>query len=868
MKLLNELTISDLKHNKKRTIMTITGISLSVALIFTIIAMAFSLKDAMRSLILSSNGSYHFSLYDSKDYEGKIKNNRNVSKDFNINYLLGYSRNGSSYEYMPYYKLMATDKDGFSKNNLKLIDGRFPENTNEIVVSKAAIELGKIKISLGQNLVFNLGDRYFDSKPLFNSSYDDQETLIIKDKKTFKIVGIIDRPSDIIESYNDPGFSVFTLADEKAKDGVHISYFSFNDPGKESDYTNKLVDMLGENIVYNKDQSGDNTIPRLTFNYNLLRIDGGGFSESSLNAIYGIIAILILVIIFSSVSIIRNSFSISIVEKTRQFAILKSLGATDRQVKKNVLFEGFIQGLLGAIFGFIIGILATSILIIIVNKLLIIALNGIEFKLVLSFYTFIIPIIIGGLIVYLSSISIARRVMKLSPIEAIRSSNDIKIDPKKIKAPRYINKFFGIGGLIAYKNMKINKKKYRTTVLSLVVSISIFIGIFYLVDMTTKSIKLTFAPYIANYNISHVKYFGFNSDGGNKKQVEKDIEISKKLANNLLDGDKYAIYRSFIANSEKDIYSDEYLEALSSLTNMDKKELDPSLRILVLDDQYFQEILKENKLTDDSKFLIMNDLVGSENGKNKDLKPLKKLSIEISQNPSFLDEEGKNYNFSKKIELTEIDNPIVGFTKYQTIASDINIITSVSNLEESVYYDGSFLYIKAKDPYRTYEKLDKYLEDNNLAGYDLYNISRDLDIINNILLLLQIFGYGFIIIVTLIGITNIFNTITNNILLRKREFGALLSYGMSRKQLNRMNMLESIFLGTKSILFGVSIGILISIGTYLVLGYKVDINYSFPYIGVFISIIFVMLVVLLIMYYSISKISKQNIIDTIRDENL
>ena len=139
---------------------------------------------------------------------------------------------------------------------------------------------------------------------------------------------------------------------------------------------------------------------------------------------------------------------------------------------------------------------------------------------------------------------------------------------------------------------------------------------------------------------------------------------------------------------------------------------------------------------------------------------------------------------------------------------------------------------------------------------------------SNLFTLVGIFLYGFIIVISLIGITNIFNTITTNMELRKQEFAMLKSVGMTTKEFNRMIRLESLFMGVKSLFFGIPIGIALSYIIYHFLSEESGIPYKLPIVAIIISIAVVFILISLIMKYSMSKINKQNTIETIRNENI
>ena len=172
--------------------------------------------------------------------------------------------------------------------------------------------------------------------------------------------------------------------------------------------------------------------------------------------------------------------------------------------------------------------------------------------------------------------------------------------------------------------------------------------------------------------------------------------------------------------------------------------------------------------------------------------------------------------------------------------------------------------IDSADPVNTVE----YINNLDIENLDVFNINEQKEQINAVVLIVAIFAYGFIIVISLIGITNVFNTINTNMRLRSKEFAMLKSIGMTKKEFNRMIRLESLFYGLKSLLIGVPLGLLGGYAIFKATGNTIMLDYSFPTMAVLISIVFVFFVVWLIMKISISKVNKQNIIETIRNDNI
>ena len=187
---------------------------------------------------------------------------------------------------------------------------------------------------------------------------------------------------------------------------------------------------------------------------------------------------------------------------------------------------------------------------------------------------------------------------------------------------------------------------------------------------------------------------------------------------------------------------------------------------------------------------------------------------------------------------------------------------------ENEYSSRESLYIDSSKP----DKLQDDIEDlikNNRDNHYLYNTNEELKAMKSLFTLVAIFLYGFITVIALIGITNIFNTITTSMNLRRREFAVLKCIGMTTKEFNKMIRLESIMYGLKSLIISIPLGLILSVLIHraLVNGEFV-IPFKPPYLAIILAIVFVFTLIIVIMKYSLSKINKQNIIETIRNENI
>ena len=539
MSILNKLTIKNLKLNKRRTIVTIIGIILSVALICAVASMVSSFRESLIRFEINRDGNFHyeFSNVDSNTLR-EIKNNRNFDKVY-ISKNIGYLKlNNSKNEDKPYAYLIAMDDIAMSNVSLNLIEGRFPTNDNEIVIPRHLKTNGRVDYKIGETITLDYGDRVSDEYILNqnNPFNKDDETFKIKDTKTFKIVGIIERPSTIIENYSAPGYTFITYLNESVYSGEYNVYLRYTKDALKNRYevTAKLLDI--DPIKYQKYMTDLSSLteseidaveekivktPHIMNGY-LISLESMSLNDGTMKVLYMLATIVIIIIIVSSIFCIKNSFDISITEKTKQYGMFRSIGATSKQIKKNVLYEAFILGIIGIPLGILSGLFASYVLIKVCNYYLYGTLNGITLVFSTSFIAILISILLGSITIYFSALKSARRASKLSPIVAIRNSEDIKIKSKKLRTPKYIKSLFGVGGVISYKNLKRNKKKYRTTVISIVVSVSVFIGLYYFMNMAFSTLNLEVGK--SDVNIQLII-------GDNSKDKENNLNKIEQIFN-------------------------------------------------------------------------------------------------------------------------------------------------------------------------------------------------------------------------------------------------------------------------------------------------------------------------------------------------
>lgn len=846
MKLLNRLTLKSLKMNKKRTAVTIVGVLLATAMITTVSVLLSSTRTSLIAYETEQNGKFHYA-FENVDSEALkyIRENRQVESWYVLKDL-GYAKlPDSKNEYKPYLRIIAADNQAFEDCSLKLVEGRMPENEGEIIIAKHIRSNGGVDYNIGDKLSLDIGKRKSADGfvGLRGEYFLEEESLVKEFHKDYTVVGVIERPNMKIEPYQEAGYSVFTyLEDEDIEEGADIYvYYTQTGVKNREKVTQELEKVCGPVMFSNED---------------LLRYEVFAFSSSIMRMLACVAAVVIIIIMFTSIFCIRNSFAISITEKMKQYGMLASVGATSKQIRKNVFFEAAFLALFGIPLGVLSGVLAAYILIWVCNSFFEQSLS-----LRLIFSVSVLPILAAVILSYVTILVSARhsasRAAKVSPMEAIRGNEEIVIREKKIRSPKWVKRCFGIGGELADKNLRRSRKKYRTTVVSIVVSVSLFIAMWSFIHLAFGMVGYYYEDMSYNIGISL-------SSPEIQERMEAFIEEHETV-------ERYAMVHEMDGEiaAENLVYSEEYLK----LYDMSEGG-DAWIPIVSLGEKEYSRYLKELGLDaeeTEGKAILYSliDIRTGEEGKEVyrtipmygyqagDVVPYR-----IGQWGS--EDGGEDVkNISLEVAAVAQERPMgVDNTYAFLVVSDKKLkeISGITGKETMVSF-----HVQAGDADRLAEDLQKEFETDRI---NVNNRDEQVRQEKSLYIIFAIFLYGFIGVISLIGVTNIFNTITTNMELRSREFAMLKSIGMTKREFSRMIRLESLFYGGKSLLIGIPIGIALSLLIYRAFAEGAELGYSIPWGGILIAAAAVTVLVAGIMRYSLNRINKQNIIETIRNENI
>ena len=861
MNILKNIAHKNLQLNKKRNIVTIIGIILSVALITALSSLVVSFKESIINLEKHINGDFHYSFDGVQSNDLSIfENNRSIEKFYKVG-TLGYAKINTENEFIPYAYVITMDKNDFNSVGIELIDGELPKNNNEIIIPRHLRNNGKVDLKVGDTITLEVGSRMSEGYALGqNNPYEEtnNETIENTVSITYKVVGIFDRPSTSLEPFSSPGYTFITTNASGVKNYTVFARYTKNGLKNQYKVTAGILgvdaSVLKKNILefnYKEVYEKEPEKSKYTFDTNryLIMLETNAYGDSSMKALLVLSSIVTVIIIVTSVCCIKNSFNISITEKTKEYGILKSVGATTSQIKKSVYYEAFLLGSVGIPIGVISGVLASFILIHVVNffiKNMFVGNEYLIFK--ISYLSIVISIILSIVTIFMSSKKGAKIASKTSPMVLIRGNNDILVNSKKLKTPKFINKLFGIGGVVSYKNIKRNKKKYRTTIVSIVLSVSVYIALSYFVNTAFDVVKITKGDY--TYNLVYTSYTkDYNLNYNNVLNFSKHDTVKK-----------YSVVRTSIITGNFKASKD--FKKYNAYMSEEKPILNSVTFISVGKEEYLRYIsklgLNYNSVKD--KGILIDNNIGYDT----------KKKLEVSYNMTD-NKKGDIINFTSTKEDKTFDMELASVTNirpfgYENNYGSLVMVISDEYMERLDKLENVSLYVESTDPDKLQSDIDKMCKDTE--GCYVNNVDALIKQMKSIYTVIAIFLYGFIIVISLIGITNIFNTITTNMTLRKREFATLKSIGMTSNEFNRMIFLESFFYIFKSLLIGIPIGVLLSYLIFKGFTNQVLFSYKVPFKGIIVSIAIVCLLIVWLNNYSSKKANKGNVIETIRNENI
>lgn len=903
MNIMNKLTRKHVVGNKKRTLITILGVIISVAMLTAVATASASFMDFFQRLEIRNTGRWMVKFPNvSNEAMKEIEQDKNTKSCFFTKHegIALLEEDEHSHHMDPYLVVTGMDDKAWGEYFIEVVEGRLPQNDREIIINKEVNDVTSEDWKVGDKVSITFGNRYLvtdGKKEKINPEApyiwgDECEELFVPSqvKKEYTIVGMMNPP--VIEHVGGAGFSALTtfepsddtsfLKEENSQimANVFLNKVS-NNLYKETEELAQRVGVKPEELRYN----------------DLLLVYYGSSPNNTFNQMIDILTlILILIIMVGSISLIYNSFAISLSERSKQFGMLSSVGATKRQKQNAVFYEGFVIGCISIPIGIFSGILGMAITFRCVSPLLSSVVEVDEpLRLVVSAWSIVVAVIYSIITILISAYIPARRAAKITPIESIRQSKDIKITKKAVKTTKLTRRLFGLEGELAQKNLKRNKKRYRSLVFSLFVSIVLFISVssyvYYLSEayITSGEDK--------NYDVG-IHYL--NETHGETAELEKRTselkkqdEISEKIRGLSSVMEYQRVYASNFTFSTlvgelKQLVGEEYKKILIEFFGYSQERLgqylqseNVSFQVIALEDeeffQYATRVGVQKKVLEDTtipKAILVNTFRLQGGYKIKEIAPFDVKKNEVLSMEAI---EEANQKTQIKLQIVGMTEQLVmGCQKPSSPWESFPLVVAKSTLKKinrdlhrsEVDYR-SKVYLKLNQGANIEKEIETIMKEHGYdSSYYMNNHYASLQQTKQMIFVFSVFAYGFITLISLICIANLCNTISTSFAIRRREFAMLKSVGMTPKQFHKMVRMESMFYGIKALLFGLPISFFVSFFIYRIVSGNVSTGYTCPIHAFLFATIAVFVVVGTAMFYASRKIRKENIMDGLMAENI
>lgn len=872
MNVINKITLQGLKKNKTRTIVTIIGVILSAAMITAVTTLIASMQGYAINYAISDAGDWHAVLHNRDVQDLQALGATAGIEGLAVTQSAGYALlPGSLNDNKPYLHVVRFDQAALSTLPVHLLSGRMPEQADEVLVPETISNNGGVQYRVGDQLTLQLGQRVASDGSVLgqqdayqNGEEGLTERLVGTETRTFTVVGICNRPAGSVEGYSSPGYTLIaTLGSLAAGDTGSLNiYFKAIHPAGIYDLAQKI------GVAQQVNNPND-----VEFNSELLQFMGLSDSQNFTKVLYSLGAILLALIMVGSVSLIYNSFSISVSERRKQFGLLSGAGATSRQLRHSVFFEALVVGGIGIPLGVLAGIAGIGVTIYFLRDSLasLVSRGGsdVPFTLIVPLLAVVIAVVVALITILISAYIPARRTAKMSAMDVIRQTEDIKLTAKQVKTSRLTRKLFGLEGDFASKNLKRNRRRYRSTVISLFISVVLFVS------------TVAFSTYLRD-SVMNVY-----------ENTDYDLEYSLAQSDGL-DGTSLAVYQSILALdsvqqgsivrhlnwqidlSPEQLSADYYQSKVSQGAITDGQDATIYVYVSSVDSTTFADYARslgldpEQLSNPDTPAGIIVDKQHYYDGKQKRylngniFGATKPASLSVS----ILQGDEKPATMTLKIAAFADTAPfgVIGYSDRDSINLIVDDkLTSAAGFASA---SSANMYFAAKDATKAEGQIKDILLAAGLPTSQLFNEADALQSNRNLITIISVFSYGFIVLMSLITIANVFNTISTNVNLRRREFAMLKSVGMTERGMKKMLDFECIFYGLKALLYGLPVAVFVTYLIYRGIMQGVETPFYLPVAGILISVVSVFLVVFVSMKFSRDKVRKENILDALKNENL
>ena len=736
-----------LSQHKKKTRLAIISVTISVTLITGIFSMLDALMQFEKLQVMHDYGNYHIAVVNATSEERNV-----IASRIDVRNSGRWKSMGKGVINGVPCQFGAVDSN-FAKNmSIDVIEGSYPEKINEIMLEQWAMERLSSDLAIGSSVLIKISED-IEREVVISGVYNDFGNM--------KASGV-------------PGVLVaYDLALEA-------------EPHKNGEY---LVEFKGGVNVLKAEQEIKSTLgiedERVVHNEHLLAVIGQSEHKAAVG-IYTIGVILFLIVLVAGVVMIYNTFNISVMERIRQFGLLRCVGASRSQIEKMVRREGLFITLVAIPIGLTAGMLMTFTCSAILKFF-----NSSIFG-IMPLFTFSILGIGAGiatafLTVFIASLLPAKKAGKVSPLNAVTGSKSVRISKDRKKG--LLTKVLHVDIAMGINSALVKKKTLILMSCSIAISIVMFFGFQVLVDFIHSSLKTT-KPYTPD--VSLVSEQGLDS------------ELYKKVSG--LEGVKKAYGKMFgYANVTFDEtrLTEEYKTAMGGIKVRDDGMFDPPEQSWII--SYDKNQLNWAK-TDLLYGKLDEDLMNEKNGVIAVHTTLRKG---VTSRTAIFEFGDKVYADTPTGTKTLT---VVGILRSLPFSdSKLNLTTFIATEKLFTELTGDEalkvidIQLKGKNQEQTIREI-KSIAGDSATFLDSRQKNDEMD---KTFMTMAVFIYGFVIVIAFISLLNIVNTMNTSVAAKTRYYGVMRAVGMTGGQLDRMVLAEAAAYSLIGCFAGCVLGILL-----------------------------------------------------------
>ena len=611
------------------------------------------------------------------------------------------------------------------------------------------------------------------------------------------------------------------------------------------------------------------------------------FIERYYFMIMNLAVIMSVFIIAIAIIVISNAFRVSASERFSQFGILKSVGATQKQIKETIIYEGLYLTMIGIPLGLVIGIALQFISVEVINYFFmqidpegIQEMGGIFLNFIISPLSIILSISISVFTVFLSAWLPARKAAKIPAINAIRGIGEVKVKNKKVLFVGFIGKVFKIEGILAIKFLSRSKGNFRATVIALSFSIILVVATGGMFSQLNRTAEMGFGSSDANVVLT-LSQWGerVENEAGVWEQrnpermmnLEEVQSLTNQLEKTLEEGETIFFYgidsigsgllpSEMVTNEIRNLMIESWSQWGEVPTEEDFRR--QGIRLLVVNQETYLNFVELAGVNPGDNILLNFARNQSEDGRRSEFIPFNfnEQTIEL-QNWSNEEDQWVNQGqltLHGQLLRDEIPVEFLDNMSHQTLS----VIVPEGTFRDFFW----FADVVNPDGFIAYAMETVFDDWGTEAGIEIgfSNIQEQQEAQRMMVNLIAILSFSFVGLLVTIALTNVISTISENVRTRSKEFAVLQSIGMTREGIKRMLGLEALLSSIKALLIGLPSGALVTYALHQAMGIGFSFDFEMPWIPMGAVTLGVFIITWLTMRYAANKLKDKNIIETIR----